>query len=234
MSLIEKSRQRKDRNLNFIKRISPLMEYFKEHGTIADIKQSDVICVDGEDVNIGWLVTNLRQEKRKGLLQESEIMLLDYIDMNWGNVLTQYLEVLDAYYDKYKTLSNLTQYSGIFKYKKQSFNLGQIVTHIRLSNKLTETEVELLQKRGLILKPKSVENVLYPFKVYYEMYGTISDISINQKFKIDDKIYNIGRTLNYFRTKYNKGELKEDYIKELEAIGVVWSPKKREESIVEI
>ena len=65
-------------------RLKPLMEYFKIHGSIADIKQNETFEYNGENVKIGWLVTNLRQDKKKGLLSQSVIELLDYMEMNWN------------------------------------------------------------------------------------------------------------------------------------------------------
>lgn len=234
MNLVKKTRKRKNHNQNFIKRINPLIEFFKKNGTIEGIKQTDTTLIDGEVVNIGWLITNLRQEKRKGLLQETDIMLLDYLGIDWGDVLNQHLEILDHYFSKNKTLSDLTQYSGNYNYKNKMVSLGNIVQYLRTCEDLTNEQIESLQKKGLILAPKSINNVLAPLMAYYEKYGTIANIGINDTFEIEGKVYSIGRKINYFRLKYNKGQLKQAYIDKLNDMGMCWSKKKQEDYSIEL
>lgn len=234
MDLVTKTRKRKNHNVNFVKRIAPLIEYFKQNGTLSKIKQSDEYEFNGEMVKIGWLVTNLRQEKRKGLLQDSDKMLLDYLGIDWGDILNQHLEVLEDYYLKNKTLSNLTQYSGDYSYKDKLVSLGNIISYLRQSEDLTKEQIEDLAQKGLILAPKSVENVLAPFVAYYEKFGTIADVGANEVFELDGKTYNLGRKINYFRTKYNKGLLKQEYIEKLNAMGMCWSKRKQEANSIEL
>ena len=234
MDLVTKTRKRKNHNLNFVKRIAPLIEYFKQNGTLSKIKQTDEYEFNGEMVKIGWLITNLRQEKRKGLLQDSDIVLLDYLDINWGDVLNQHLEVLEDYYLKNKTLSGLTQYAGVYLYKDKVVSLGNIISYLRQSADITKEQVEDLEQKGLIIAPKSVENVLAPFVAYHKKYGTIADIGANEVFELDGKTYNIGRKINYFRTKYNKSLLKQEYIDKLNEMGMCWSKRKQEENSIEL
>lgn len=234
MDLVTKIRKRKNHNLSFIKRISPIIEYFKKNGTISNIKQNEVFEVDGEVIKIGWLITNLRQEKRKGILQDYDIILLDYLGIDWGDILSQHFEVVEYYYAKHGTLSTLTQYSGDYKYKDKVVNLGYIVTYLRQSKDLTKEQIESLEQKGLNLAPKNIDNVLAPIKEYYQRKGTIADIVHSDTIIIDGVKYNIGRKINYFRTKYNKGQLKEEYVDALNAMGMKWATKKQEENLIEM
>jgi len=237
MDLVKKSTKRKNHNQNFIKRISPLIEYFKEHGTLADIKQTDTIIVNGEVVRIGWLITNLRQEKRKGLLQDTDIVFLDYFDMNWGDTIANNIDVIKHYYKNYKSFNSLTQYSKDYNYKGKKVNIGSILANLRTDYKegrLTEQQIKELVEMGLKLAPKKVDNVLAPLTAYYQKFETLANIKNNEEFEFNKKIYKIGRQINYFRTKYHKGELKQEYIQALNSMGMRWSAKKQVEEIVEL
>ena len=73
-----------------------------------------------------------------------------------------------------------------------------------------------------------------PLIEYFKQNGTISNIHNNDSIIIDGKRYNIGRTIGYFRLKHNKGKLKQEYIDELDAMGMKWSSKEQTENLVEI
>ena len=151
MDLVKKSTKRKNHNKNFINRINPLIEYFKVHGTLANIKQTDIITINEEVVRIGWLITNLRQEKRKGLLQDSDIILLEYLDINWGDNIANNIDVIKDYYKNYKSLETLTQYSKDYKYKGKKVNIGSILANLRTDykeGKLSEQQIRVLTEIG--------------------------------------------------------------------------------------
>jgi len=65
-------------------KIKPLMTYFKQFGTISDIKQNQLYMFDGKIVKIGLLVSNLRTRYNKGLLTPEEISFFETKGIIWN------------------------------------------------------------------------------------------------------------------------------------------------------
>lgn len=208
------------------KRIKPLVEYYKEYGNIANIKQNQEYMVDGECVKIGWIIANLRQDKKKGVLAEDIIELLDYMGMQWdgNNLFEEKKKILLAWYMENKTLANLTQYSTL-QYGGEVVDIGKILLGIRKDKKkglLTDAQIELLESLGIVWAPKDKETAFHSLVKYKEMHGTIAHIKSNDVFEVGGKGVLVGRQINNLRTKYNKGLLSEEEIKYFESLGIVW------------
>ena len=114
------------------KRIRPLIAYYKNFGTISSIKQNDEFDFDGERVKIGWIIANLRQDKKKGLLAEDLVDFLNYMGMSWNgqDFFDNWKKYFDYWYLKNKTLSNLNQYTKM-EYNGNLINIGEILSKAR-------------------------------------------------------------------------------------------------------
>jgi flagellin-like hook-associated protein FlgL len=171
------------------------------------------------------------------LLADTDIALLDYLDIDWGDILQQYLNILKEVYKEHKTISHLTQYSGDYIFKGQKVNLGLIIQYIRKSNssgKLTDEDIKTLTSMGFVRNPKQADNILIGIVAYYKENGTIASIKAKDSIDVDGKTYNIGKQINHFRTKYRKGTLKPDYINKLNSMGMCWGKIAKEEIALEI
>jgi len=135
-------------------RIKVLMAYYKEFGTLSNIYQDQEYVYNGEVIKIGWIVSNLRQDKKKGLISKDTVDLLDYMDMNWDgkHLFDYYKKYIVAWFLQYKTLSNLTQYSK-FQYGDQLIDMGYILTYLKGAKKkgeLTKAQIDFLDLCGIV------------------------------------------------------------------------------------
>ena len=220
---IMKEKENKKRS-KLVKRVAPLIAYFQENGTIENIKQSDLFEYNGKIIKIGLLVSNLRRDKKEGKLTDADVNFLDYLGMDWGYNFDRYLKLLNSHYLEYGTLANLTQYHK---------ELGGVLSTLRedyRNGNLTFNQIIELEEMGIIWQPKSVQNVLKGLRAYYEIYGSISDIKADDTVIINEQVFNVGKQLNHFKTKYNKGELKQEYITALNKMGIDWGNQQIKDS----
>ena len=216
-------------------RIRPLISYFKEFGTIDNIKQNQEYEVNGEIVKIGWIVANLRQDKKRGSLSHDLIEILDYMGMNWGK--TDFFErkkkILLAWYLENKTLGNLTQYSK-FQYGDELVDIGTILSQLRQEKKngqLSSAQIELLDNLGIVWAPKDKQSAYDSLVKYKEMFGTIADIRTNDKIVINGEEVLIGRQISHLRSRYNKGMLDQEEIEFFESLGIDWGKRSISQTI---
>jgi len=77
-----------DKILGFEERIEPLVIYCKKEQTsLADITRTQQYTIEGQVYNIGALIGNLRQEKKKGKLESEEVKRLEELGMVWDKIL---------------------------------------------------------------------------------------------------------------------------------------------------
>ena len=62
----------------------PLVAYYKEFGTIDNIKITDVYNYQGREINIGNLISYLRTLNKNSKLTQKEIDLLSSMGMVWS------------------------------------------------------------------------------------------------------------------------------------------------------
>lgn len=213
-------------------RIKPLMKYFKEHGSIADIKQKkDIVIIDG--ININNLVTALRQEKRRGDLSQETIDLLDYMGMIWEpqNPFEKNKKILWAWIKQNGSLENLTQYSTM-EYDGEEIDIGDILTNLRKAYKkglLTTAQIEFLEMNGVVFTPKATEVAFAPLIDYAQNVAPLSKVRCDTTYVYEDKTHNIGRQVRHLRTRYKEGKLKPADIALFEKYGMVWSIVERKD-----
>ena len=212
-------------------RLKPLIKYFKEHGTIADIRQKHEVIIDG--VRVNFLVTALRRDKRNGNLNQETIDLLDYMGMIWEpqNPFEKNKKILWAWIKQNGSLENLTQYSTM-EYDGELVDIGDILINLRKGYKkgvLTEAQIEFLEMNGVVFAPKSAEVAFASLIDYAKNVEPLSKVKCGTTYFYEDKTYNIGRQVRHLRTRYKEGKLKPADVKLFESLGMVWSLVERKD-----
>lgn len=213
---------------DFFKRIEPLYTYFKEFGSLEGIKQNDVYEIDGKVCKIGLLVSNIRMDRKRGLISDTEVKFLSGMGFDWGDTFKKRLKPLLVWHKKHKTLKNLTQYSTMDYEGNPNFNIGEILSSLRREKKegkFSLEQIEILDKLGIVWAPRDKHVVYSALVKYYQTYGTLRDIKNTDKIAVNGEIFNIGRQINHLRTRYNKGLLDESEINFFDSMGMVWKVK---------
>ncbi|MBE5734899.1 MAG: hypothetical protein E7361_00375 [Clostridiales bacterium] len=222
---------------------APLEHYYKVFGNL-DIKKNEVYEYDGEDVNIGDLVSNIRRKYKAGKLTDDEIEYLELMGMNWNGKdhFKSIKENLLLYYNTYGTMDGLTSYSvvkiGRGKDKKV-IDVGNSLNQLRVlyrAGELSVAEELFVKNLGVDLSPRDTETVYGALIDYAKKNGSISDIKMGDVYEYNDKTVNIGRQINHLRTRANKGELDDDEIAYWDGLGMVWDgrEKMRKSSKIEV
>ncbi len=218
------------RNRKEFNGFAPLEHYYKVFGNL-DIKYNEVYEYDGEDVNIGGLISELRRNHKAGKLTDDEIEYLELMGMKWnGNDHFKSIkENLLLYYNTYGTMDGLTQYSVIKVGRgkdKKVIDVGSSLNQLRVLHRDGELSVaeELFVKNlGIDLSPRDTEKVYGALIDYAEKNGGISDIKNKDVYEYNDKTVNIGRQINHLRTRAKKGELSDDEIAYWDNLGMKWN-----------
>jgi hypothetical protein len=143
----------KNKNIDVYKKIRPLMAYFKEFGTLKDIKQKTEFEYNGEVVKIGWLVQNIRRDLKNEKISSEMKDMLDYMEFDWekNSIFENNKKYLLAWYFENKTLSNMTQYSTM-KYGDEEIKIGNVLGKLRTLKKNNENEYEELKRDEIFIR----------------------------------------------------------------------------------
>ena len=196
---------------DFNDKIAPLVEYYKEHGTIGDI-------VVNRGDRLGKLVHNLRNDRKRGRLTDEQIKILDDMGMVWEveiDWFTPFYKKLVAYNKKHGGFDGITNHPEI----------GNLVVSIRQAyhgkgrRKITPEMIKKLNKIGF---PWSVgyKNWFDPFYekllAYKEKRGSFKGLSMDPE---------IGQIAGRVRSAYRgKGHIKltQEMINKLDEINFPW------------
>ena len=208
-------------------RLDPLIAYYNEFGTIANINQKDVYNYQGQDIQIGYLIRNLRQEYKNGKLTQEEVELLNSMGMVWRATKTfkDRITPLVAYYNEFGTIANIKQ-SDIYKYQGKDMKIGSLINNLRQeykNGKLTQEELDLLNSMGMVWRVLEFDDRMAPLIAYYNEFGTIANIKQKDVYNYEGKFIKIGILIAVFRQQHKKGLLNEDTIKFLNNMGMSWS-----------
>ncbi len=210
----------------FEERITPVVAYYNEFGTIANIKQSDIYKYQGKDMKIGSLINNLRQDYKNGKLTQEELDLLNSMGMVWRVLeFDDRMAPLIAYYNEFGTIANIKQ-KDVYNYEGKSIKIGNLIALLRQQYKkglLNEDTIKLLNNMGMSWSYDRME----PLRAYYNEFGTISSINASAVYYFAGKEIKIGSLISTLRTEYRKGKLTPAEINELELMGMVWKVRER-------
>lgn len=177
---------------DFLKRVQPLVDYYKEFHTLENIKQKDVF----NSIKIGMLVANIRRDKNNGLLSDEEIEFLSLMDFKWDDYISFAKDVkpIKEWFKRYGNLENLNRYSKI-EIDGKVVNIGDIVQRLRSSrknNKLTLLQISFLDNLGF--QWASLEEIYADLIQYYNEHGSIAQIPSQAVYTTyDGKTHHISR-----------------------------------------
>lgn len=216
----------------FDDKLLPLIAYYEEFGTIADIRNGDVYNYKGKEVKIGVLIANLRRPERKAKLTEEEIELLNSMGMVWRATKTfkDRITPLVSYYNEFGTIGNI-KFNEIYKYNGQDVKIGELINSLRKeykNGKLTQVEINKLELMGMVwCTTKTFEERIAPLRAYYNEFGTISIINASDVYCFEGKDVKIGSLINHLRVEYGEDKLSNEQVNELQSLGMVWELRVR-------
>ena len=201
-------------------------EYFKDHGNLK-IPQGYEI----NDKKLGrWIITQ-RERYKKGLLNKEEIDRLNAIGMIWEPYCNKQWE------ENYKLAEEYFKDNGHLQipylYEIGETKLGQWIGTQRVKYKrgtLSKDRIDKLNAIGMVWEPKrgclvnNDEIWKENYKLAEEYYKDHGNLLIPQRYRINGK--KLGQWICTQRLQYNLGKLSKDRIDKLNAIGMVWHPKR--------
>ena len=197
--------------------------YYKENGNLRVPRQ----YATTEGVNLGFWIAGQRKSKKKNLLTENQIRLLDGIGMIWNGDANKWdvaYESAKLYYKRHSDLNVPSWYKT-----EAGFCLGAWVRNQRakyVAGKLKPMQIKRLEALQIVWKPYE-DAWQYGFehaKAYYDAQG---DLIVPQNYVASDG-FRLGTWINTQRTSHGKGTLTEAQTEKMEKIGMYWNvPRKR-------
>ena len=174
-----------------------------------------------------WLIRqrDIRSGKRRGILTEEQIRRLDAIGMNWRDLADERwernYEAVLAYYAQHGDLDVPQTYVT-----PDGLRLGQFVKNLRFHRdtkyrkRLTPSRVIQLTEMGMIWDVGEYrwQQSYKAAKLFYQEHGHLVP---SKRYMTPDGI-KLGNWLAYQRKKYTEGDLSEERIHKLNAIGMQW------------
>ncbi|MBO5910137.1 MAG: helicase associated domain-containing protein, partial [Clostridia bacterium] len=197
-------------------KIEMLEAYYKEHGTLANIKPDTNYEANGKSRQIGQIVYRLRKEFRDGTLEEEYVTKLNQMGMVWDR---SRKEMLRDYYKEHGTLANI-KHSDTYNYKGRNIKIGAYIIYLRARRKagdLPQKEVEELTHMGIKWCFDKIEVIT----AYYQEFGNIN-VPKSQKYIYKGSKVNIGNMLDQLKRAKADGLLDDEEIKALESMGIEW------------
>ena len=209
--------------------------FYEKNGHLripSTFKTNDGIHYDEYGYALGNWLALIRTKKKKGMLGNKEIAMLEDIGVEWSILKTwdeTYLLAV-AYYRENGDLNIPRNYITL-----DGYNLGEWLRFQKdkySRGELGEREIILLEDLGIKWSvKKSIKNLTwlenYELLVkYYKKYG---NTDVKRTFKTFDGItddndgYNLGMWVSRQRVKYKEGKLSQDKIDKMNSINFSWN-----------
>lgn len=214
------------RDLNWERNFRAAKQYYTEHGVL----NPDTTYVTENGIHLGSWLSNLRAWRNAGAhsnyLTEDRIAQLESIGMIW--------DVLDYYWERnflaageyYRTHRNLRVPSNYVS--PDGIRLGAWISRLRALRRgegkgipPTAEQIARLDAIGMIWEPGNSakwEAMYQEAKRYYQKHG---NLSIPAKYRTIDGVP-LRSWLSRQRSSYAKGQLAQNKIDKLNAVGMVW------------
>ena len=199
-----------------------LVAYYYEFGSLAHIKMTEIYNYEGQNVNIGSLVSRLRTNYHKGKLSPKLIDTLNKMGIKWEY---DKFESIRAYYNDFGSLEYVKEYTT-YTYNGKVLKLGALLSRYRILYKkgeLDDEDITILESMGMLWE----YNRLMPIVAYYNEFGTLKDINYKTTYVYNGKVVKIGELLNSLKTDKKSGRLSQQYIDKLDSMNIVWEVKTR-------
>lgn len=225
--------------------------YYKHHGNLeipTHFKTINGYEYDENGIALGKWLSAQRQVNKgnvRGRITEKQIHLLEEIGMRFENI-----DTMDAWMEKYDLAKIYYEHHGNleiparfktkngYEYDEDGIALGLWVTNQRqayqgkrITNKITDMQIQLLEQIGMIFEGIDAKRWLEKYdlaKIYYEHHG---DLEIPTYFKTtngyeyDEDGIALGKWLSLQRQAYkgkNTSKMTDKQIQLLQQIGIVW------------
>ena len=199
-------------------------DYYITHGDLA--VPSNFVTPEGQRLG-AWLnrQRQIREGKQRGKLTPERIRALDAIGMSWLDLAEERwnrnFHALRAYYEQHGDLDVPQTYVT-----SDGIHLGQFVKNMRFHREtkyrrcLTPQRIAMLTEMGMIWDVGEYrwQQSYKVAEAYYQEHG---NLLLSKRYTTPDGI-KLGVWLDYQRKKYAEGELSEERISMLEAIGMEW------------
>ena len=209
-----------------------VVEYRNEHGNL--LVPWNYQTKSGE--NLGQWITNTRQAYKKGNLSPYKIDKLNAIGMVWDasinkeEIWNKWYKLAIEYRNEHGNLLVPTFYQT-----KSGENLGLWISNTRADYKngdLSTEQIKKLEDIGMVwdasINKEEIWNKWYQLAIEYR--NEYGDLLVPQRYKTKSG-ETFGQWINKQRLIYKKGDLSQDKIKKLEAIGMVWDIKANKKDI---
>lgn len=199
-----------------------LVAYYYEFGSLAHIKMTEIYNYEGQNVNIGSLVSRLRTNYHKGKLSPKLIDTLNKMGIKWEY---DKFESIRAYYNDFGSLEYVKEYTT-YTYNGKVLKLGALLSRYRILYKkgeLDDEDITILESMGMLWE----YNRLMPIIAYYNEFGTLKDINYKTTYVYNGKVVKIGELLKSLKVDKKSGRLSQQYIDKLDSMNIVWEVKTR-------
>ncbi len=206
-------------------------EYYKDNG---HLKIPTYYEIEGIKLG-GWIILQ-RVQYKKGKLSKDRINKLNAIGMVWNPKRGGFKNNNELWEEKYKLAEKYYKDNGHLKipydYEIEGIKLGGWITAQRSKykkGKLSKDRTEKLNAIGMVWEPRiddyrNEKKWEETYKLAEEYYKDNGDLQIPYNYEINGK--NLSRWLNTQRVQYKQGKLSKDRVDKLNAIGMVWEPKR--------
>lgn len=198
--------------------------YYRSHGDLH--VPSNYVTPEG--VRLGAWVNRqrrIRDGKARGSLTPERIRALDAIGMNWLDLSEERwnrnFRALRAYFKQYGNIDVPQDYVT-----SDGLKLGQFVKNMRFHRDtkyrrcLTPERLRMLDEMGMIWDVDAYrwEQNFAAAEAYWREHGDLRPV---KRYTTPDGV-KLGTWLIYQREKHSRGELEEEKVTRLNAIGMVW------------
>ena len=195
--------------------------YYEQNG---DLNIPKGYIVDG--LNLGVWLQRMRQayaNKRFTVVTPEKKRMLDSIGMVWSPLSEQweknFLEAMQ-YYNEHGSLYMDNRYIS-----PSGLKLGYWIAHLRQKkDELTEEQISRLDKIGMVWDTEQYkfDNGYIYAQRYYRKNGRLDP----PVAYVTEDGFKLGLWLEQKRRQYKKGTLSDEYVRKLEALGILWRPTK--------
>jgi superfamily II DNA or RNA helicase len=191
-----------------------------EHGSLATVRQDAVF----NGFNLGWWLSQKRQDRKKNRLSEDRIAVLDGLGFVWVDEWWEEgLAACRAWSEAHGSLATVAQ-NAVF----EGFTLGWWLQSRRKEKKqgrLSDDRIDALEELGIVWDRIGTrwEASLAVCRGWCEENGSLATVTFETVF--DE--FNLGSWLNHRCQEKKHGRLSDSKIAALDELGIVWDRKER-------
>lgn len=196
--------------------------HYKELGTYINKNKDSCVPRNGSTKTLGYWVTGIRTKRKRKLLSEEKIDLLNQINFDWD-------PIKNIWDKRYRDLLRFKEEYGHTHVPKDYDDKLHFWVKNQRSNiyrgSISPEQKELLLKIGVLDKYTPTQTALIPLdtmNLLNEFHSKHGHINVPQ---LDKEYKNLGRWINDQRVMRKRGKIKKERETLLEEMGIVWDTK---------